>query len=398
MATTPALSTPHTRSPSGGSLPVIWILDDSQGEAELSRRALSTTCHIEVFTDAAVMIESISRQALPDVLVLDWVMPELSGIEVCQFLRRNPPTASLPILFLTSNQHPDDVAQGLAAGANDYVFKPFNPVELAARVQALVRWQHLRQESQREEVEAHALTRRTLVEARERADFERQLIGIVSHDLRTPLNAITLAASVLLKRDDLNEKQAKNATRILDSAERATRMVRDLLDFTQARLRGGLSLERRASNLHELARAVVDEVQSTSSQRRIEVVQEGDGEGVWDPDRVCQVIGNLLINALHYSPPSTPVRIETRGVGEEVLLAVHNWGTPIPPVVFARIFEPLERGLEQEDRAGRSIGLGLFIVKHIVSSHGGTIDVRSSERDGTTFTVRLRKQSAEGPG
>jgi signal transduction histidine kinase len=344
------------------------------------------------------MIESISRQALPDVLVLDWVMPELSGIEVCQFLRRNPPTASLPILFLTSNQHPEDVAQGLAAGANDYVFKPFNPVELSARVQALVRWQHLRQQAQQEEVEAHALTQRTLVEARERADFERQLIGIVSHDLRTPLSAITLAASVLLKRDELNERQAKNASRILDSAQRATRMVRDLLDFTQARLRGGLTLERKASDLHELARGVVEEVQSTTPERRIEVVQEGEGRGLWDPDRVCQVIGNLLANALHYSPPSTPVRVETREVGEEVLLTVHNWGTPIPPVIFARIFEPLERGIQQEDRAGRSIGLGLFIVKHIVSSHGGTVDVRSNERDGTTFTVRLRKQSAAAPG
>jgi signal transduction histidine kinase len=367
-------------------------------EAELSRRALSATCHIEVFTDGAAMIESISRQALPDVLVLDWVMPELSGIEVCQFLRRNPPTASLPILFLTSNQHPDDVAQGLAAGANDYVFKPFNPVELAARVQAQVRWQHLRLQAQREELEAHDITRRTLVEARARADFERQLIGIVSHDLRTPLSAITLAASVLLKRDDLNEKQAKNATRILDSAERATRMVRDLLDFTQARLQGGLALERKAANLHELARGVVEEVHSTTPQRHIEVVQEGDGGGMWDPDRVCQVISNLLTNALHYSPASTPVRLETREVGEEILLTVHNWGTPIPPFVFARIFEPLERGIQQEDRAGRSIGLGLFIVKHIVSAHGGTIDVRSGEREGTTFTVRLPKQSAETPG
>jgi signal transduction histidine kinase len=278
---------------------------------------------------------------------------------------------------------------GMEAGANDYVFKPFNPVELSARVHALVRWQHLRQQAQQVEAEAHALTRRTLLEARERGDFERQLIGIVSHDLRNPLNAITLAASVLLKREGLDERQEKNATRILHSAERATRLVRDLLDFTQARLRGGLSLRPQPTDLHQLAAAVVDEVQPTHPERRIELIRQADGSGAWDPDRVSQVIGNLLSNALHYSPPGSAVRVETRGVGEAVVLEVHNWGSVISSEALPRLFEPLERGATQGERADRSIGLGLFIVRHIVTAHGGTVSARSSAEEGTLFTVRL---------
>jgi PAS domain S-box-containing protein len=226
-------------------------------------------------------------------------------------------------------------------------------------------------------------------ELRQRADFERQLIGIVSHDLRNPLQAIQLSAATLLRRAGQDDRQTTAILRISNTAERMTRMIRDLLDFTRARLGGGLVLERRPLDLHALARQVVDEVQLAHPGRDVEVTSHGDAQGTWDEDRLAQLLGNLLNNAIAYGTPKSPVRVETRGLDGDVLLEVANQGEPIAPEQLKRLFRPFERGENLAASAGRSIGLGLYIVDAIVRAHGGRIDVRSTAEEGTTFTVRL---------
>jgi PAS domain S-box-containing protein len=224
---------------------------------------------------------------------------------------------------------------------------------------------------------------------RTQTEFEEQLIGIVSHDLRNPLNAITLSVAALLRTGGLDERQAKGISRIQASAERAIRMIRDLLDFTRARLGGGLPVRRAPGDLHLLTQQAVEEVRLAHPGRDVRFTSSGPGQGEWDADRLLQVITNLVNNALAYSPPDTPVQIETRGEPDAVLLRVHNAGPPIPPELMPRLFEPMTRGANQVSAASRSIGLGLYIVNNIVRAHGGRIDVRSSEGEGTAFTVRL---------
>ncbi|MFP2903917.1 PAS domain-containing protein [Pyxidicoccus sp. 3LFB2] len=229
-------------------------------------------------------------------------------------------------------------------------------------------------------------------EAKRRAEFEQLLIGIVSHDLRNPLNAITMATTTLLRREGMDERQRKVMGRILSSAERATRMLRDILDFTQARLGGGIPMQPRALDLHELTRQVVDEVQLANPERRLDIQCGGDGRGLWDADRLAQVITNLVNNAIHYSPEHCPVRVRTHGTRDAVALAVHNPGSAIPAELRSRLFEPMKRAERKGTRDSRGLGLGLFIVKHIVDAHGGTLRVRSTEQEGTTFMVRLPRQ------
>ena len=231
-------------------------------------------------------------------------------------------------------------------------------------------------------------------DALKRAEFEQHLVGIVSHDLSTPMLAIGLGAQLLLSDAALTPRQRRTVERIHGSSERARRMTRDLLDFTHARLGGGLRVHPRPMDLHELARGAVEELATAHPERKLERVHSGDGSGEWDADRLTQLLTNLVTNALAYSPPEAPVRVETREEGDSLRLSVHG-GRPIPAHLIPRIFQPLERG--EERGGGRSIGLGLFIVDHIARAHGGTVTVHSTEEEGTTFSVRLPRRAGARP-
>ncbi|RKH74407.1 ATP-binding response regulator [Corallococcus aberystwythensis] len=230
-------------------------------------------------------------------------------------------------------------------------------------------------------------------EAREQREFEQQLIGIVSHDLRNPLNAILLSAHALLQRDDLGERATKNTGRIISSAERANRLIRDLLDVTQARLGGGLPVQRRRMDFHEATRQSVEEVQVAFPERQVVLEQHGDGLGTWDEERLGQVVQNLVTNALRYSEPGSTVRVSTREDGNHLVLEVHNEGRPIPPEMLPTLFQAMRRGHHDEGRSSRSVGLGLYIVQQVARAHGGDVSATSSHEAGTTFTVRLPREA-----
>ncbi|HET9450837.1 MAG TPA: sensor histidine kinase, partial [Aggregicoccus sp.] len=129
-------------------------------------------------------------------------------------------------------------------------------------------------------------------------------------------------------------------------------------------------------------------------ERDVQVEHEGDATGTWDSDRIAQVLANLLTNALAYSPPGSTVRVSTRGEAGAVRLAVHNEGRPLPPELLARLFQPMERGPHEHRGAGRSVGLGLYIVDQVVRAHGGSVEVTSTREAGTTFTVHLPRAAA----
>jgi PAS domain S-box-containing protein len=224
-----------------------------------------------------------------------------------------------------------------------------------------------------------------------RAEYEQQLIGIVSHDLRNPLNAISIASALLLRRGQLDEQQGKAIARIVSSTERAARLIRDLLDFAQARS-GAFPIAPAEANLKELARHALDEVHLAYPERAVEVVHRGEETGRWDADRIAQMAGNLIGNAFQHSPPEAPIRVSTCIDDDRAELVVHNEGPPIPDEARARLFAPFVRGGGAKATSGRSVGLGLYIAQRIVEAHGGTIGVTSAEGEGTTFRVTLPRR------
>ena len=226
-------------------------------------------------------------------------------------------------------------------------------------------------------------------ELQARAELDQQMIGIVSHDLRNPLNAIGMATALLLQRGHLDEQQGRIVTRIMSSTERAGRLIRDFLDFTGVRVSGGIPVSPSRGNIREIAKQVFEEVHLAYADRTATLQHAGEEWGEWDGDRLAQLIGNLLANAFQHGPPDGAVSLSTRGGDQEVLIDVHNDGDPIPEEDRVRLFEPFQRGTQSGGRSDRSVGLGLFIANEIAKSHGGSIEVRSTARDGTTFSVRL---------
>jgi signal transduction histidine kinase len=230
-------------------------------------------------------------------------------------------------------------------------------------------------------------------ELRQTAEFRERFLGIVSHDLRNPLNAILLSANALIRSEGIPERPMKSIRRITTSAERMERMISELLDFTRGRLGGGIPIHPRPFNLRHLCRHVLEELEASHPDRELRLEAQGDFQGEWDQDRLAQVLGNLGKNALQYSPANTRVDFVLRDEGDTVRVEVHNEGPPIPAERLSQVFEPFQRAVGEEPHTSSGLGLGLFIVQQIVAAHGGTVEVRSTEAEGTTFTVRLPRRS-----
>lgn len=232
------------------------------------------------------------------------------------------------------------------------------------------------------------------LEERNRARFEQELIGIVSHDLRNPISTVLLSAAMAHRRTDLDERTRRAFTRIVSASERANRMIRDLLDFTRARMGGGIPLSPTELDVHGLAAHVLEELRLSRPSRRLVLESSGDGQGRWDADRLAQLLINLTENAVKYSPEDSEVTVRTRCADDEARIEVHNRGEPIPLHKQPQLFEPLQRGTDAVDQETRSIGLGLYIVRRIAEAHGGKVFATSTAEDGTRFTVVLPRLAA----
>ncbi|MGJ7565448.1 ATP-binding protein [Variovorax sp. GB1R11] len=224
-------------------------------------------------------------------------------------------------------------------------------------------------------------------EAKDRALFAEQMVGIVSHDLRNPLSAIHLGI-VALSRGELSSNQIRILGRVSRSAERAQRLIADLLDFTAARVGKGISVVIKPADLHGVVAEAVDELSTAYPDRTIVHVRNGSEGCSVDPDRVSQMLGNLVSNAVAYGDPVREITVtSSTGNGSPASVAVHNFGPAIAADLLPTLFEPMVRG----SVAGsvRSVGLGLFIVAQIAEAHGGSVRAESTAEAGTTFSITL---------
>lgn len=247
---------------------------------------------------------------------------------------------------------------------------------------------------QRKELE-HALRDALARErsAREEAErtlrFNEMFAGMLGHDLRNPLGTITMGASHLA-RVSSDDRTVRAAARILSSAERMAYMVDQLLDFTRIRAGGGLVMRPMHVDLAGLCTRVHHELEAEHPAAPVRLVAIGDTFGLWDGDRLRQLVTNVVENALSHGTPGAEVTVAAEGSEDAVSLTVHNAGG-IPADLLAVLFEPF-RG-DQKQHASRGLGLGLFISKYIAEAHGGSIEADSNEEAGTTVRIVLPRNT-----
>ncbi len=223
-------------------------------------------------------------------------------------------------------------------------------------------------------------------EAKDRALFAEQLVGMVSHDIRNPLSVIHMS-TMLLDRGVPPEQQKAVIARVGRAVQRVQHLIADLLDFTQARLGAGLSVRKESVDLHQAIADGVAELSVAFAGRTLRHERAGEGTCVADANRIVQAIGNLVSNAATHGASDLPITVRSEGDGQRFRITVHNEGKPIPPELLPNLFEPMVRG--SDAGVGKGVGLGLYIVREIVRAHGGQVDVRSSAEAGTSFTLDL---------
>jgi len=368
-----------TRAP----LPSVkFLLVDDLEDNLLALSALLRDLEVEILP-ARSGAEALELLLVHDVALalLDVQMPEMDGFELAELMRGSERTRHVPIIFVTagvrdSHRH----FRGYEAGAVDFLYKPVEPHVLRSKAQVFFQ---LHRQKQQLDV--------NLYELAETLRLNEVFAAVLGHDLRNPLSAIVASAHVLqLSKDETARTMGQ---RVLSSSRRMARLIDDLLDFSRARLGGGITVRPEPGDLGELLRRVLQEHQAAAPQRQIDLTQEGSLRGDYDGERVAQIASNLVGNALQHGSDDGVIRvILDGGHPTQVRFSVSNPGE-IPAKLLDDIFQPFRGRRETVSERGGGLGLGLYIVHELARAHGGKVEVTTGAGS-TCFTVVLPRQKS----
>ncbi|MFY0572562.1 ATP-binding protein [Archangium lansingense] len=234
----------------------------------------------------------------------------------------------------------------------------------------------------REEAEA------TLSQLKLERELREQFVSALSHDLRTPLTAAKMSAQLIPRQPQLPDKVYSLAARVRQNIDRADQMISDLLDANRIRAGQGLPIERSPGELRQLVAGTLEELSTVHGDRFL-LQGEESIEGDWDARALRRLLENLCGNAIKYGDPTRPVTVSLKQEGDEVALAVHNWGEPIPAEDQKSLFQYFSRTKSAQTSGKKGWGIGLTLVRGVAEAHGGSVGVESCREKGTVFRVRL---------
>ncbi len=356
------------RSKMSGAL--VLVVDDNENNRDiLSRRLKRQKYSVAVAENGLEALEIVERQKF-DLIILDIMMPGISGLEVLRRLRKTYSVADLPIIIATARDQSEDIVTALELGANDYITKPLDfPVALA-RIQ-------------------------TQLEVKQLSELKDEFIRMASHDLKNPLAIVLGLVRIIEKRVPPGQVMTSDAHELLSKiTKRALEMqgiIEDFLDF-HALQDGRLSLVKVRTNLNEIAQEVVESNRDYANAKGIHLSLNMDAElphANADADRVMQVVRNLISNALKFSPHGSAATVTTRSEDSHVVLEVSDTGPGLTTEDLDKVFTKYARLSNKPTGGEKSSGLGLAICKQMIDLHGGEIGVRNNPEKGSSFWFKL---------
>lgn len=326
-----------------------------------------------------------------DLILLDIMMPDMDGISVCKAIKENPAKRDIPIIFLTGKTDEISIAAAFDAGGVDYLYKPFNPVELVARVKT-----HL------ELKKARDIISQTNQELQEALTLKNQFLSLASHDLKNPLGAVHGYIKMITRDSEttIGPKSQRFMDSIQGMTQRMLEIISTILDKAALEL-GKIELKPKLINLMEVLRPLLEVYQSEASHKGQHVNLEQNQSEIWltaDRARLAQILDNLLSNAVKYSPLNAEIKVslaEHKTDSKElVTIRIQDQGPGFSDEDKAKLFGYFQRLSAQPTGNESSNGIGLALTKQIVELHGGRIWVESEVGAGATFIVELPKKEA----
>ncbi|HVT08114.1 MAG TPA: ATP-binding protein [Polyangia bacterium] len=363
----------------GGPRARILVADDNADMRDYIVRLVGARWAVQTAGDGAAALEAARRNP-PDLILSDVMMPRLDGFGLLQEVRRDRALRRTPVILLSARAGEEAKVEGLDAGADDYLIKPFSAKELMARIQTHLTLARLRAEFD---------------DAQRAIRMRDDFIAIAGHELRTPLTALRLqieGVSRAVARDLAPERARERLDRALTNADRLGKLIEGLLDVSRI-ASDGLVLKREPVDLARLVLQAMDRSREQIEKGGYTVFFLGGGGpcvGEWDALRLDELVSNLVANAIKYGRSAGKIDIGLRQDHDSATLTVTDRGIGIAPEDQERIFNRFERAVPTANFGG--FGLGLWISRKIAEAHGGTLSVESTPDVKTTFTVHLPKR------
>ncbi|HEU0003308.1 MAG TPA: ATP-binding protein, partial [Ktedonobacteraceae bacterium] len=372
----------------------ILLADDNADMREYLGRLLRAYWQVETVANGTDALRA-ALQSAPDLVISDVMMPGLDGFQLLTALRNDPRMRDIPIILLSARAGEEATIEGLEAGADDYLVKPFSARELLARVGAHMELSLMRR-AIATQAKQHADENALLYQqAQEAVNLRDELLAAVTHDLKNPLATVMGFTQLLRRTVDRTDWPEKDQVidgiaRIYATATRMNMLIDELLDFAHLQIGNPLNLDEGETDLVRLARQAITAYEQTSRRHQLRLeVSLPELIGWWDSVRIERVLGNLLSNAIKYSPEGGAITVRvTKEESEDetrAILSVADTGIGIPASDLPQIFDRFHRAKNVVKHIKGS-GIGLASARHVVEQHGGTISVASQEGVGSTFT------------
>jgi signal transduction histidine kinase len=363
------------------NIPSILVVDDRKLNIEVIYDILEGTEYkLLSATNGKDAIDIINKEEL-DLVLLDLIMPDMDGFEVCRIIKSDQKNEDLPIIFITARTDIDSISKAFAVGGIDYITKPFNHEELLIRVD-----NHLELQRKNDIIKQK---NRSLKELNKTKD---KFFSIIAHDLRNPFNNIFQMVTMMNSQySEMSEEDLARSVELLyQSAKQGNELLENLLEWSRSQ-RNKMPFNPKNENLHPIVTSTINVLLSTASAKNIDLVNlvKPNDMAKVDKNMFATIIRNLISNAIKFTPHGGKVTIATLVKPDWVKITVQDTGIGISKEKINTLFDlgvnNSTRGTDNE----KGTGLGLNLCKEFIDKHKGHVMVTSEENQGTKFIFTL---------